>query len=387
MHNYTFIIGRYLMYGFMGAEVLLLPLLLPEKADYGDLEYFKSLITMVPLLLMGFHSGYLRTLYTEKLDLSRELLVGGALLLVPIALMSAVFFENAVLWFACMASGMALFLEKIYQKDGKFLLALMYKPLISVLNITLAVVTFRVLLHGAPTSILSLVSWSYIAAFLLFSIPIIGRRKIVVVVWSRLWMGIRKLVSNGFWLNFGTMSAAIFLFLDRTYLRLADPEALADYSFAFNISQILFVFFTSLSYINEVKLGETVERLSFRMFRSAIRRILLVLAVGVIVAIVGYHGLLQFFPQFSSGLPYLYLIAPSWGLFFAVGTFGVVAQYIGLQKLVSLFFFGVTTINGFFLSCANYSVAALPPFGGCLNQGYWSWSMSSSYCGLSARSC
>ena len=386
MHRYAFIIGRYFMYGFMGAEVLLLPLLVTDKAGYGDIEYFKALIAMVPLLLMGFHSGYLRTIYTEKEDLSRELLVGGALLMIPVSAASAIFFGNPVLFFACMASGMALFLEKIYQKEQKFILALMYKPMIAVLNISLVLLAYRVLLLGDSVNILTLVSCSYIAALLLYSLPNIKLIHLDVQ-WNGLWAGIKKLVTNGFWLNFGTMCVGIFLFLDRTYLRSANPEALADYSFAFNVSQILFVFFTSLSYINEVKLGESVDRLSAQAFLSAIKRIVLILLAGVALAIVGYHGLLQFFPEYSSSLGFLYVLAPSWGLFFAAGTLGVVAQYIGKQKLLSLFFLGVTAVNGFFLWVANCWTIASSRFGGSSSPVCLLWRTPSFYCGPSEDRC
>ena len=64
-----FIAGRYGLYGFMGAEIILLPHIIPEKNAYGDVEYFKSFIVLVPLLLMGFHSGYLRTCYVHQQDL------------------------------------------------------------------------------------------------------------------------------------------------------------------------------------------------------------------------------------------------------------------------------------------------------------------------------
>lgn len=368
VNKYFFIVARYALYGFMGAEIILLPTIIPEKNAYGDVEYFKAFIVLVPLLLMGFHSGYLRTCYVDGRDLRGALLLGGALLLIPIALGSAFYFQNAVLFFACLASGMGLFVEKIYQRDERFILSLFFKPLVAVFNILLIFIAVQMAEERAPIPYLTAISLSYALALALFMIPLVGKFKFQLGI-RRLIGEVRLLISNGFWLNMGTVCLQLFLFTDRTYLRQIDANALSDYSFAFNISQVLFIFFTSISYLNEVKLGAIFRDFQTDQFWHLIRRQFSFLIIGVLLVVIGFEGLLQVYPEFAGGRPFLLIIAPAWGFFFAAGALGVIAQYIGVQKQLSLIMVGLLVLNMLIYFSCSQITGYLTPLNWILKSG------------------
>lgn len=361
MSKYLFFIGRYLAYFFMGAEIIMLPFLISDKVVYGDMEYFKSLLSLMPLLLMGFHSGYLRSYYVEKKDLTNSLLVGGSILLFPLAVVIGLYFKNGALFFACMSSGLSIFLEKIYQRKEKFLLAILFKPLISTFNILLLYLFFKIFKLGSSLDILTILSLSYIISIVIFILPQISELNLRVN-FAQLKKDIQKLIMNGFWLNLGTMCVNLFLFLDRSFLKENDANALSDYSFAYNISQVLFVFFTSISYINEVKLGESISKFSSLFFWKAVSRLFIYLMIGILVIGIGYYILLYFFPQFSQGDKFFFVLAPSWGLFFATGALGVVAQYMGIQRRMSLFLLVITLFNLILYVVCLYSKIEINPF-------------------------
>ncbi len=360
MSNYLFFIGRYAAYFFMGAEIIMLPFLISDKTVYGNMEYFKAFLSLMPLLLMGFHSGYLRSYYVEKKDLTNSLLVGGGILLFPLAVGSALYFKNIVLFFACMSSGLSIFLEKIYQRKEKFLLAILFKPLISTFNILLLYFLFKVFKLGDSLNVLTIVSLSYIISITIFSLPQISELNFRID-FTQLKVDIQKLILNGFWLNLGTICVNLFLFLDRSFLKENDANALSDYSFAYNISQVLFVFFTSISYINEVKFGESINKFSALIFWKVLSRLFTYLLIGILVIGTGYYILLYFFPQFSQGDKFFFVLAPSWGLFFTTGALGVVAQYMGLQRRMSLFLLVITLFNLILFVICQYSKIQISP--------------------------
>ena len=363
-----FIAGRYGLYGFMGAEIILLPHIIPEKNAYGDVEYFKSFIVLVPLLLMGFHSGYLRTCYVHQQDLRGGLMIGGTILLVPLAIASAFYFNNVILFFACLASGIGLFIEKIYQRDERFILSLLYKPLIAVFNILLLYLSVRMWSDTQVIPYLSVIGISYIAALGFFIVPAFSRLKLKIDV-RQLKKEVKILVSNGFWLNLGTVSLQLLIFTDRTYLRRIDSGALADYSFAFNISQALFIFFTSVSYLNEVKLGAKYREFRIDQFWSILKRQVGFLVVGVLFILVGYEFLLKIYPQFAGGRMFLMIVAPAWGFFFAAGALGVLAQYIDVQKQLSLVLLGLMVGNALMFSGSGAFMEPLSPLIWILKSG------------------
>ena len=369
MNKYVFIGARYLLYAVMGVEILLLPMLVPQKADYGNIEYFKSFLALSPMLLMGFQSGYLRTWYLERKELSGSLLTGGILLMIPVALVSALYMKSILLFFACLASGGAIFLEKTYQRDKKFIVALLYKPMLSVC-ILFMVWMWSGELKGifGGVSVLDVVCIAALVAFIVFLIPRLGSFPLPTG-WRNLYRDTLLLIKNGFWLNFGTMCVGVFLFLDRTYLKYQYPESLSDYSLAFSVSQILFVFFSSQAYLNEVEYGESLAGLDEKRFKNAVRTFMAFLVPGVFILSLGYWGLVHFLPEYRDGFNFLFILAPTWGFFFASGSLGVVTQYLGLQKKMSLWFAGITCVNLFFFCAVEIFSSPISPTWWILKSG------------------
>lgn len=345
MNKYLFFIGRYLAYFFLGLEIILLPYILPSKVDYGNLEYFKAFLSLLPLLLIGFQSGFLHLYYIKKNDLTTSLLIGGTILMFPIALVSAVYFQNILMFFACLASGYSIFLEKVFQKNNMLLRAIFFKPIVSIFNIIL--IYLLIVIFKIKLSLTTLICISYIFSIFVYAFPAISKTNFKFN-FKDLIKDIKLLIYHGFWLNLSTMCVNIFLFTDRTFIKNYDQIILADYSFAYNVCQVLFVFFTSLSYFNEVKLGENIASFRIIDFNKSLFKVFFYFFIGFIVLGIGFSIIIRFFPLFSESKIYFVLIGLTWGVFFASSSLGVISQYIGIQKKMSLFLLLITIINCLF---------------------------------------
>ena len=124
-----FILFRYFLFAFIGLEVLLIPVIFDNKEIYANGEYFKSFIALMPLLLIGLHSGFFRTKYIHKIDVRHSLVFASIILLLPVSVFFSIFFDNIFLFFAISSFSLAISLEKIYQVKKMFKWALLFKPI------------------------------------------------------------------------------------------------------------------------------------------------------------------------------------------------------------------------------------------------------------------
>jgi hypothetical protein len=331
--NWKFLLSRYTVYFFLGIEIIILPFLLPEKKFYGELEYYKSYISLIPLFLMGVHSGYLRCYYVLEKDYSTALVIGGFLLLVPLSFFGAMYFDYFILFFSAVTTGLAVFTEKIYQKKNMFLFGIMFKPIFAIINITLLYINFRV--YHYTSDVIFLMSLANIIALFLYIYPSI-KDWLKPISLPVILVQLRVLIREGFWLNIGTASIVLIMFTDRTYLKNNFPTELSDYSLAFSVAQVLFLLFSSFSYISEVELGEKLKSITIKYFDSSLKYFSRLYFVGLVGICIAFSFFIKFLPLYSGSWNYFILIAPSWGVFFAFGSISILGQYLDIQKKLSL---------------------------------------------------
>lgn len=357
--KWKFFLSRYILYGFLGLEIVILPFLLPEKKLYGDLEYYKSYISFLPLFLMGIHSGYLRCYYVDQKDYSTGLILGGFLLLIPFSILGSLYFDNFILFFSAISSGLAIFAEKIYQKKNMFLFAILFKPMFAVINILLLLVNYR--FFKFTSDVVLIMSIANMITLAIYIFPSINDW-LKKISFKDLVSQTSLLINRGFWLNLGTASLLFIIFTDRTYLKDLFPVELPDYSLAYSIAQVLFLFFTSFSYISEVKFGEKLSDITLQYFDSTLKFILKFYVLGVLGISVAFFIFINFLPSYDNSWKYFVLIVPSWGIFFAFGTLSILAQYLGLQRKMSLFILLLSLVNFVMFIFDNLFVLVFSPF-------------------------
>jgi len=334
-----FILFRYFLFALIGLEVLLIPVIFNNKEIYANGEYFKSFIALMPLLLIGLHSGFFRTKYIHKIDVRHSLVFASIILLLPVSVIFSIFFDNIFLFFAISSFSLAISLEKIYQVKKMFKWALLFKPMFSIFYIIISFLFIKV-----STSVISFLSISYFLSCFIFSIPYFRDGGIKFNILN-IFHDVLILVKNGFWINLGTLFIAFLIFSDRHMLKLFDIEGLADYSFAFNISSFLFLYFTSISYLNDIYFGEKINSFTSDMLLVMLKTLIKHFIIGLLITISLYLILIYFIPTYSSSLEFFLVIVFSWGSFYSLGTLGPLVQYLNLQKHLGLILMGVSFIT------------------------------------------
>ena len=341
-----FILFRYFLFGFIGLEVLLIPLIFESKEIYANGEYFKSFIALMPLLLIGLHSGFFRTKFIDKFDASSSLIFASIILLLPISIFSAIYFDNIFLLFAISSFSLAISLEKIYQLKKMFKWALLFKPLFSIFYILISFIFINL-----DISIVTFLSISYILSVLIFSIPYLSETKIKFNI-TNIINDTLRLIKNGFWINLGTLFVGGLILLDRHMLKVFDIESLADFSFAFNFSSFLFAYFTSLSFINDIYFGEKINSFKSSDLLEMLKTVIKHLAIGLLITSILYLFIIYFIPKYSSSLEMYFVISFCWGSFYCLGTLGPLVQYLNLQKHLGI----ILTIIGLTTSVSYYCI-------------------------------
>lgn len=360
-NNWKFLLSRYCAYFFLGMEIIILPFLLPDKKFYGELEYYKSYISLIPLFLMGIHSGYLRCYYVLEKDYSTALVIGGFLLLVPLSFFGAMYFDYFILFFSAVTTGLAVFTEKIYQRKNMFLFGIMFKPIFAIINITFLYINFRVFHY--TSDVVLLMSLANIIALFFYIYPSI-KDWFKPIPLSVIFAQTRVLIREGFWLNIGTAGIVLIMFTDRTYLKNNFSAELSDYSLAYSVAQVLFLMFSSFAYISEVKLGEKLKSITVNYFDSSLKYLSRQYLVGLVGICIAFSFFIKFLPLYTGSWKYFILIVPSWGFFFAFGSISILGQYLDIQKRLS---FTILLISLFNLVIYYYVIS----FGPLLSPLWW----------------
>ena len=330
-----FVFKRYVFYGFIALEILLLPKLLSSDV-YGVYEYIKATSNLLPMTLLGAHSGYMFSLYNKKKDYFNSLFFIGIIVLLISGLVASVFLKNGVYAITTIVVGLSFILEKRLLTQKRFTKAILFKPILSVC--LLAVVFLSVQLGSANT-----LGWPLIMAYALsivimltLSWPDLNLKGFGFSALRNQIKEFGQLVKWGFTINLATILFGLFIFNDRYFIKQYYFDELASYSLAFNFAQMVIIGITSVGLLTSVQIGESRESINTQKLKGII-----VKAFGLFV-VLGSLGwlaifLYQYWVKGFEGIHayYLFCILIS-GVFFVFGTISSDIFYHGKQTQLSL---------------------------------------------------
>jgi hypothetical protein len=332
-------LSRYFSYSFIALEILLIPILL-DKADFGDLEYMKSIITLAPFALLGSFSGFVYFKYNAKRDYYNELFLGGLISCIINAICFAFFWGNIFFIIPFMLNGMSTIVEKRIQTKNGFILSILFKPLLSVFMII--VIFCNTKFFGLKHNLEFVLTAVYLCAFSVWVLLAEYFYKMNVI--PRFFRGNRltvikyyKLVYKGFFINISTILISLFLFSTRYFIKNYFKTDLASYSLALNISQFVFIGVNTLGYISLIHIGENLSKVSksylkTTLYKSAIYFALLF--VGGVTIMFGYNFVIR---SFHRSVEY-YLIATAFiGLFYTTSVLSPILLYKDKLKESTMF--------------------------------------------------
>lgn len=347
MNLYKFIFTRYVFYGFIGLEIILMPLLLSGE-NYGNLEFIKYTSSLLPLGLLGAHTGYMKIYYNSGRDYFNELLFNGLLVLVAIGFLGSIIYSNWLYCLSTVAVGLSFILEKKLLINKKFTLAILFKPLLSLFMITIAGLSYLVY---SVVELNSVIFGGYLLSIVAFFFLFKNSLEIndLKLKFSFDFWKYYKMLKEGLMLNLSTVVFTVFMYSDRFLINTYFNQHLSSYSFAFNFSALVIVGLSSLNMISQVDLGENTETSSreniIQIFKKAF-------FTFTILGVLGFMGI-WIYQYFITSLPFVkiqyLIILLTIGTFFLFGSVSPFIFYKGRQSALTYSLI-ICTIANIFLS-------------------------------------
>lgn len=345
-----FLFSRYITYGIIFLEVLLVPVYL-KKSDYVQYEYVKNLINLSSFVLLGSHTGFVYYFYSKKENHFPELFKVSIYILLLTSLFFSVFYQSLFLLFPFLCYGMSVFLEKKLQVEKEFYVAILYKPLLA-LNLIFAVLGYCFIL-GNEVNIYVILSIGYSLSLFLWFIVIkfFAKKSFREIESVRLRLTVDdvktfyRLVKVGIVENAATVILMFYLFTDRYVLNHFYQDQLPSYSLAFNFSQFVFIGINSLAYIQNVEIGENLDTLNRDRILKILRKsflFFLILFIGVLLLSFIYG---KVFPVFQDLIKYTFILSFFIGIFYTCNVLSVIPLFKGKQKVITIGLALVGVIN------------------------------------------
>ena len=346
MNLYKFVFTRYLLYGFIGLEILLLPVLL-LNTKYAELEFIKHTSNLLPLALLGAQTGYMKEFYERKNDYYIPLFQMGIFILIIVGVLGSLVFNNFVYSFTVIVIGVTFIFEKYLLVKKRYNQAIIFKPLLSVSLLgTVALLTYLNMF-----SINRVVFLSH-AIFLIIILSLL-RNKIKLKSISnfskfKFQDSFKKyygLIKQGILLNLTTILYTLFLYSDRFIYKEFYNSELPNFSLAYNFAMLVIIGLTSINMIQSVDLGERLDTINFKNLKSVISKSLiifiLIFTLTLIFSVI--YGLI--YPDFQHVWMMVGLISMGLGFFFIAGAITPIIFYKGRQKYLTFFFAVLTGFN------------------------------------------
>lgn len=344
---YGIILLRYLLYAIGFLEILVLPKVLKNEV-YALYEYNKNLVLLFPYVLLGAHNSYVYLTYTKKVDSYKTLTNIGVALSIFFGITLSLILQNFYLAIPFIFIAYFTIIEQKLKIKNKFLSAFTFKPLISVLTITLTFLS-PFLILGAN----QLLMFSYLGAFILWYLFInkdnyfsnlltlrISRFSVLKFIYL-VKLKITDILAS--------ITLAGLFFFERFVVNKFYNNELASYSLAFNVSQILTILLSVFTYISAVKFGERINTISKNEVLQYVKKGLLAfiaayILVSTLVVTVGP----KLYDSFDNLTVISLILLLSKGFFAFSGVFTPIAFYKDYNKemfkvLVVIFIINVAT--------------------------------------------
>lgn len=344
---------RYFLYSFALIESFTLPKLI-NAHDYSQYEYYKNFIFIFPYFLLGAHSGYVYLRYSSKVDYYQQLFSIGLLVTLLFSFVFSIFFKNAFLVLPLVIIGVYTISEQYLKIHRKFVTIFLFKPLLSV--ITVGVAYFFLFTDAINISYNELITFSFGGAFLIWFILCPDKKKSFPI---QKFKDIKRITI----MRYGYMVKVYFtgvltsllmsalIFFERYFTEKYYPESIASYSFAFNLSQIVVVLLSAVSYITSVELGERKDNINRSLLKKQFIKATGIYMIFLVFFTLFLYFINPYYSEFNDLIKITLLITYAKGLFYLVGTVSHLAVYHGhnTRMLKGLLLFSVLEITIIYL--------------------------------------
>lgn len=255
---YRLLVYRYFIFGIMGLETLITPMLL-EREIYGNMEYVRGLVFLCQFAFLGACTGYITIVFKHGMNLTGELKAITLLCCIVIFVASLLFLNDYWVGLGCIAVILSFYIETLAKVEQRYTLSMLYKPLFSTCVVLLALMIWLDALDiDTPSVIVAVCAIMSFFGFLLVSkLSNVGGVNILGVRLS--YKGCSLLIKEGILVNASTALIAITLFSDRSWIKYFYPDQLPSYSLAMNLSQFVLLAITMFSFVNQVELGKVYQ--------------------------------------------------------------------------------------------------------------------------------
>jgi len=336
---------RYFFYGIGSLEGFLLPLIL-NFTSYGKFEYFKNLIFIFPNFLLGSYSGFVMIKYSFKVDYFPQLIKIGVIFSCIVAIIGSLILKEVYLLIPIFIICVFTLLEQRLKVDRAFLKAFAFKPIFSIVSISLAYYLYKTQ-HNQfnPTLnlfyiyLLSFLLWIFLCKIQLFNIGF--NFAINKITWLRYFCMI-KIIFTGVLASF---LYSLLLFFERYCINKYYVEILPTYSLSFNVSQIIVIILSTISYISSVEYGEKMYTIKkFELWNSFKKALSIYIVLFIFLTIFVYFISL-FYKGFSFLFPITIILSFSKGFLALVGIFSPLVVYHDYNNAMLYFLLIIGTIN------------------------------------------
>ncbi len=336
---------RYLFYGIASVESFLLPLFFKGEI-YANFEYYKNFIFIMPNFLLGSYSGFIFLKYSHKVDYFKQLVSVGYVVSAITAVIMSLFIQNFYLLIPFIIINIYTLIEQWLKVERNFIAAFAFKPIYSILSILFAflITSYTQFVINPSLSLCVLFSLTFVSWLFLCKIPkeaFIPDFKISKFTVLRYAFMVKVIVS-------GVMASFLFsilLFFERFYVNKYYHDVLPSYSMAFNLSQIIVVILSAISYVSSVNLGESKDTMEKKKLLHSFK----VAVSTYFMMFIGFIGFIYFISSFYKQFNDLVLITAivtfGKGFYFLTGIFSPLAVYHGFNNNMFRFLLLLFIIN------------------------------------------
>ena len=334
------IIGRYLLFGVMAIESLALPYFL-SKDMYGEVEFYKYTAFLAQFGLFGAGTGYIaRYLKSRISGLTNVFVIGAILQSIMIGLVVGGLVGSWTIATLSVLTVIALVFESIVKVREKYLLAMSFKPILSVGILLLAplIIFYDISIQGYVLLAFALATIIYVTIIINVLNMLKRENHEIMSIWRtgffRIYM---ENIKAGFVLNISTALMFLFFYIDRAIVRNSFPNLLGDYSLSFSIMQLTIVAITAFSYVNLVEFGKQAsDNTQFKqyMFKSLRRCFLLYITIGMCSIIFAYVA--EDFYQYDAVFETTLLMVVLFGFASVLGSLNAAHVYLGSVNVMTI---------------------------------------------------
>ena len=344
---YSLIFQRYMVFGILGIEALLVPMLLEAKF-YGQFEYIRSLVFLSQFAYLGACSGYITIYFKYDVDLLGDLQFIAACCGLIVFFAALLLSASISIGVSCVAIIIAFYLETIAKLNKNFLVAIIYKPLFSFFILIIAVALWNEEISPEnPDYIVAICSILSLISYLLIS-NLAGVKRLTLPKINIDIRNVKRLIKEGFIINAATALIMLNVFSDRSWIKIYYIDHLPDYSFAMNISQFVILAITTFSLVNQVELGESFKSRGLNGLLEELKKKLVFSAKVYVVLICLYLPFLYILSHFIS-FPHFTTFAIATGILFGLSqllfSINIALVYISKFHIAASLCLGALLLN------------------------------------------